>query len=77
MKISELREMSDEQLAITLRETISQLFKLRVQAATERVDAPNMLRLYRRTIARIKTLQRERVLAAAPSVADSDVTASA
>ena len=39
-KASELREMSDEQLALTLKDTTSNLFHLRLQAQTERLDAP-------------------------------------
>ena len=62
-RIAELREMSDEQLALTLNETVDILFRLRIQAQTERLDAPSELRRHRRTIARIKTLQRERELA--------------
>jgi large subunit ribosomal protein L29 len=65
MKIKELREMSDEQLHLTLRETIERLFRLRMQAQTERLDAPSELRRHRRLVAQIKTLQRERELAAA------------
>jgi len=64
-KAAELREMSDEQLAMTLKETMEQLFRLRLQAQTERLDAPSELRKQRRLIARIKTLQGQRVRAAA------------
>ena len=64
-KASELREMSDEQLALTLKEATESLFRLRIQAQTERLDAPSELLRYRRLIARIKTIQRERELAAA------------
>jgi large subunit ribosomal protein L29 len=60
MKINELREMSDEQLQATLREALQTLFKLRVQAQTERLDVPSELTRNRRLIARIKTLQTER-----------------
>jgi len=59
-KMSELREMSDDQLIHELRETQEELFHLRFQAATERLDAPSNLKKLRRTIARIKTLQKER-----------------
>jgi large subunit ribosomal protein L29 len=59
-KASELREMSDEQLALTLKETTSNLFHLRLQAQTERLDAPSELRKQRRTIARIQTIQNQR-----------------
>ena len=61
--VSEFREMSDEQLALSLSEAAESLFRLRIQAQTERLDAPSELRRYRRTIARIKTLQSERKLA--------------
>ena len=67
MKAIELREMSDEQLQATLRETIDQLFRLRIQAQTERLDAPSELRRNRRLVARIKTEQRARELAAGTS----------
>ena len=64
MNATELREMSDEQLQVTLNETTESLFRLRLQAQTERLDAPSELLRHRRLIARIKTLQRERELAA-------------
>jgi large subunit ribosomal protein L29 len=59
-KASELREMSDEQLAEMLRETTESLFRLRIQAQTERLDAPSELRKHRQLIARIKTIRHER-----------------
>ena len=64
MKATELREMSSEQLDLTLRETCENFFRLRIQAQTERLDAPSELRKNRRLIARIKTIQRERELKA-------------
>ena len=63
-KASDLREMSDDQLAHELRETQESLFRLRFQAATERLDAPSNLKKLRRTVARIKTIQRQRELSA-------------
>ena len=59
-KASEYRQMSDEQLTHELRQLIEELFRLTVQAATERLDAPSNLRKLRRDIARVKTIQRER-----------------
>ncbi len=58
--IAELRDMSDEQLAATLKEACNTLFRLRVQAQTDRLDVPSELKRNRRMIARIKTLQTER-----------------
>lgn len=60
MKASEIRDMSDEQLDLTYKETVENLFRLRIQSQTERLDAPSELRKQRRLIARIKTVQRER-----------------
>ena len=65
MKPGELREMSDEQQALTLKETVKNLFHLRVQSATERLETPSEIRKARRDIARIKTIQRQRELAGA------------
>lgn len=70
-KASELREMSDEQLALTLKETTSNLFHLRLQSETERLDAPSEIRKQRRTIARIQTIQSQRRAAAAKLVAEN------
>ncbi len=55
-----LRQMSDEQLAASLREANTRLFKLRVQSQTDRLDSPSEVRRNRRLIARIKTIQTER-----------------
>jgi large subunit ribosomal protein L29 len=65
MKSGEYRGMSDEQLALTLREELKNLFHLRFQSATERLETPSEIRKSKREIARIKTIQRERELAAA------------
>jgi large subunit ribosomal protein L29 len=70
---SELREMSDEQIELTLKETAENLFRLRLHAETERLNAPSELRKQRRLIARLMTIQGERQRAAAPA----DATASA
>lgn len=63
-KPSELRELSDEQLQFSMKSTQEELFRLRFQAATEKLDTPSNLRKRRREIARIKTIQRERQIAA-------------
>jgi large subunit ribosomal protein L29 len=61
----EYREMSDEQLGTELTQTQKELFKLRFQASTEKLDAPSNLKKLRRSIARISTIRRERELKAA------------
>lgn len=69
MRISELRDMGDEQLEATLRETSHTLFRLQIQSQTERLDVPSELRRNRRLIAQIKTIQTERAMAAAKAKA--------
>ena len=64
-KALQLREMSKEQLQFTLTEAQKELFRLRFQAATEKLDAPSNLRKLRREIARIYTIQCEREATAA------------
>ncbi|MFG0332740.1 MAG: 50S ribosomal protein L29 [Maioricimonas sp. JB049] len=64
---AELREMNDEQLEFALKEAQQDLFRLRFQASTEKLDAPSNLRKLRREIARIKTIAHERQLGAVAS----------
>ncbi|MDA0658224.1 MAG: 50S ribosomal protein L29 [Planctomycetota bacterium] len=64
MKTQELREMSDEQLGLLLKEMSEKLFRLRIQTQTERLDSPSELMRSRRMIARVKTLQTQRQMAA-------------
>lgn len=56
----ELRDMSNEQLAATLKEACKTLFNMRVKAQTDRLEVPSELRRNRKLIAQIKTLQTER-----------------
>ncbi len=63
-KANELREMSDEQLGLTLNEAVENLFRRRIQSQTERLEAPSELRKTRKLIARVKTIQTERAIAA-------------
>jgi large subunit ribosomal protein L29 len=65
LKASDLRNKSDQELADELKETIKNLFHMRCQSATEKLETPSQMKKSRRDIARIKTLQRERELAAA------------
>ena len=62
MKPAEYRGLSDEELANHLRDVQKQMFELRFQSATDRLETPSQLHKARKEIARIKTLQREREL---------------
>jgi len=61
-KAVELRDMSDEQLGLTLKEAKENLFRLRIKQQTERLDAPSELRRNRRLVARINTIQQRSML---------------
>lgn len=61
MKATELRDRSDEELQETYEETRQALFDLKVRRAlSDGEDNPMQARTLRRTIARIKTIERER-----------------
>ncbi len=72
-KASELREQTEEQLDLLLKETQTSLFRLRLQSETERLEAPSEIIKAKREIARIKTIlrlreiDRERASVAAPT----------
>jgi large subunit ribosomal protein L29 len=62
MEASELRENSDEELAVKERELKESLFLLRLRQKTNQLESPSRLVQTRRDIARIKTIQRAREL---------------
>ncbi len=59
-KPAELRDQSTEQLELLLKETQQNLFRLRLQSETERLEAPSEIIKAKREIARIKTILRLR-----------------
>jgi large subunit ribosomal protein L29 len=59
----QLREKSVDELHTRERELTEQLFKLRFQRATGRMESPAKMRQVRREIARIKTLLNEKARA--------------
>jgi large subunit ribosomal protein L29 len=60
MKITELRDKSVDELRNREHDLVEQLFKLRFQRATGRMENPMKIRQVKREIARIKTLLGER-----------------
>jgi large subunit ribosomal protein L29 len=55
-KTSDIREMSDEQIRLVWKDAAEALFRLRLQAQTEKLAAPSDVRKQRRTIARCQTI---------------------
>lgn len=62
MKVKEVRDKSNEELAHELRELNAELFNLRSRKITGQLDKPHRFKEIRKTIARINTIFRERVL---------------
>ena len=63
-KIADLKVATDDQLSTQLSELKREQFNLRFQAATNQLEKPSRVREVRRDIARIKTLQGQRVRSA-------------
>jgi large subunit ribosomal protein L29 len=59
-KPSDIREQTDEQLDLLLKEVQHTLFRLRRQSETERLEAPSEIVKAKREVARIKTILRLR-----------------
>ena len=59
-KVREIREMSDEQIRLVWKDAAEALFKLRLQAQTEKLAAPSEVQKTRRTIARCQTILAQR-----------------
>ena len=64
-QIDDLKVASDDQLQQQLSELKREQFNLRFQSATNQLEKPSRVRVVRRTIARIKTLQSQRASAQA------------
>jgi large subunit ribosomal protein L29 len=63
---AELRELTNEELVLRVREAKEELFNLRFQMATGQLDNNRRLRTVRHDIARIYTIMRELGLSVAP-----------
>jgi large subunit ribosomal protein L29 len=60
LKAKELKELDNEQLVQRLADTRKELFNIRFQSATGALENTTRLKLARREIARILTIQNER-----------------
>ncbi len=62
MKANEIRELTDQELDQKLDDLKDELFNLRFQSATGQIENPMRIRQVKRSIARVKTVIREREL---------------
>jgi large subunit ribosomal protein L29 len=62
VKGTEIRELTDQEIAERIEQLNEERFRLRFRSATQQLENPILLRTIRRDIARLKTAQREREL---------------
>ncbi|HIT10950.1 MAG TPA: 50S ribosomal protein L29 [Candidatus Onthousia faecigallinarum] len=60
MKVKEIRELSNEEINQKLKECKEELFNLRFEQATGSLEKPSRITDLRHTVARLKTVLRER-----------------
>lgn len=64
MKPSEIRDMPDAEIETQITKAREKLFKFRFHAANEDMQRAGEIRTLRRDVARLKTVQRQRMIAA-------------
>ena len=69
---AELRELTDEELVLRVKEAKEELFNLRFQMATGQLDNNRRLRTVRHDIARVYTVMRERELGLSAAPIDGE-----
>jgi large subunit ribosomal protein L29 len=62
MKVTDLRDLSLDELQGKAKELQEELFNLRFQLATGQIENVSRIRTIRRDLARVRTIQRERDL---------------
>ena len=62
MKVNEIRNLTTEEINTKIKESKEELFNLRFQQATGNSDKPSKIKDLRHTVARLKTVLREREL---------------
>jgi large subunit ribosomal protein L29 len=60
MRLREIRELGDEELAQKERDFREEMFRLRLRGATGQIENKMKARMVRRDLARVLTLKRER-----------------
>jgi len=60
MKVKDIRELSTEEISKKILDMKEELFNLRFQQATGNLEKPSRLRELRKTVAKMKTILKER-----------------
>jgi large subunit ribosomal protein L29 len=73
-KIENARNLSDQELADAILAAKRELFQLRLQQATRRLEKPHQFKHVRHRIGQLMTVERERQLAAAKAATQTPPT---
>ena len=60
MKVNDIRKLTTEEIIAKVKENKEELFNLRFQQATGNLEKPSRIRDLRHTVARMKTVLKER-----------------
>ena len=61
MRAREVRDLTDEEIRVKAQELSEELFRLRLRRGTGQIEDAMRIRKIRRDIARVKTIQHERI----------------
>ncbi|MGB3240821.1 MAG: 50S ribosomal protein L29 [Geitlerinemataceae cyanobacterium] len=74
-KIEEVRSLNDEEIAEQILATKKELFELRFQQATRRLEKPHLFKHKRHRLGQLLTVERQRQIAAAGQQSEASVPA--
>lgn len=73
--IEEVRSLSDEEIAEQILATKKELFELRFQQATRRLEKPHLFKHKRHRLGQLLTIERQRQIAAAGQPSETSASA--
>lgn len=73
-KIEDTRNLSDQELTDAILAAKRELFELRLQQATRRMEKPHQFKHLRHRVAQLMTVERERQIAAAKASSETPKT---
>lgn len=62
MNVTEIRDLSVDEIQDRITDAREELFRLRFRSATQQLENPSLIKSLRRDIARMRTILREREL---------------
>lgn len=72
MRPDEIRDLTDEELDVQIEQAEEEIFRLEFRKAYQELENPALVRTRKKDLARLKTIRRERELAATADAGDED-----